>query len=577
MESMISENTLKSLSTPTSFTRGYNLYQDDAIFETSRQGDLLRGKCRGNSAPFYDVSVRLDEGGIQEAFCSCPYTFGGLCKHIIALMLTFIHSPEEFEEQKSTKELLEPLEKDEIINLISKMVNRYPELYPWLQNETAVISKISQMDDSLAQGKTVVSKAVYQNQIRRILRSLDGYRMSEAYWMIGDMVEQLSQIGDIAHQFLQAGDVQGALIIFSTLFTEVGKGYSGFDDSDGYLSSFIQDLALPLSEAILSADLTKAERIKLYKKLEPVIRDLKSYGFDDLDVILMAINRGWSDEPLIEAEDYDPEYAKYLNEVKLNVLDRQNRIEEYLKLALACGAYERYIVKQIELGEIDQALKVASETIASSEEALTVAQALRGAGRLSDALNLAEQGLDMEGMKNQLGLWLGPIEETQGRNYQAIQAYLAAFYEQPTLELYNTLKRLSAENWLHLQPILMQRLQDKRLANVLAEVYLAEEEWDQAIAIADNVSKWDYRLVESVVDAVLPHRPDWVIQACEAQAESLIGRTQSKYYEIAVIWLGKMKKAYLTTGRKAEWLAYLAALKAKYARRPALQAELSRL
>ena len=180
MESMISENTLKSLSTPTSFTRGYNLYHDDAIFDTSRQGDLLRGKCRGNSAPFYDVSVRLDEGGIQEAFCSCPYTFGGLCKHIIALMLTFIHSPEEFEEQKSTKELLEPLEKDEIINLISKMVDRYPELYPWLQNETAVISKISQMDDSLAQGKTVVSKAVYQNQIRKILRSLDGYRMSEA-------------------------------------------------------------------------------------------------------------------------------------------------------------------------------------------------------------------------------------------------------------------------------------------------------------------------------------------------------------------------------------------------------------
>jgi uncharacterized Zn finger protein len=57
----------------------------------------------------------------------------------------------------------------------------------------------------------------------------------------------------------------------------------------------------------------------------------------------------------------------------------------------------------------------------------------------------------------------------------------------------------------------------------------------------------------------------------------LIARTQSKYYSIAVNWLGKMKKAYISTGRKAEWLEYLENLKAKYYRRPALQAELRRL
>ena len=576
MENVVSEDTLKSLSTPTSFSRGDELYQDGAIFDTSRQSNVLRGKCRGSSAPYYEIVVRLDEGGFQEAYCSCPYSFGGLCKHIIALMLTFIHSPDEFAEQKSIKELLEPLEKDEIISVISKLVNRYPELYTWLQNETLVVSETSQPVQ--LQGKSRVSQAVYQNQIRRILRSLDGYRMSEAYWMMGDMVAQLSQIGDTAFEFLQSGDAQGALIIFSTLFIETGKGFSGFDDSDGYLSSFIEDLALPLCEAILSADLSNAERIKIYKKLEPIISDLHSYGFDDLDVILIAINRGWSDEPLIEAEDYNPRYANYLNEVKLNILERKNHIEEYLKICLQSGAIVRYVLKQLEIGEIDRALEVAFKNIASSDEALAVAIALREANRLSDALSLAEKGLEIEGRKNELGLWLGPIEETQGRTEQAIQAYLAAYYEAPTLELYNALKRLTAENWLHLRPILMLKLQENPShARVLADVYLAEQEWDQAIAIACKVSQWDYVLVEKVVDAVLPHRPDWVIQACEAQAEGLIARTQSKYYSIAVNWLGKMKKAYISTGRKAEWLEYLENLKAKYYRRPALQAELRRL
>jgi len=576
MENVVSEDTLKSLSTPTSFSRGDELYQDGAIFDTSRQSNVLRGKCRGSSAPYYEIVVRLDEGGIQEAYCSCPYSFGGLCKHIIALMLTFIHSPDEFAEQKSVYELLESLAKDEIISVISKLVNRYPELYTWLQNETLVVSETSQPVQ--LQGKSRVSQAVYQNQIRRILRSLDGYRMSEVYWMMGDMVAQLSQIGDTAFEFLQAGDAQGALIIFSTLFIETGKGFSGFDDSDGYLSGFIEDLALPLCEAILSADLSNVERIKIYKKLEPIISDLHSYGFDDLDVILIAINRGWSDEPLIEAEDYNPRYANYLNEVKLNILERKNHIEEYLKICLKSGAIVRYVLKQIEIGEIDRALEVAFKNIASSDEALAVAIALREANRLSDALSLAEKGVEMEGRKNELGLWLGPIEETQGRTEQAIQAYLAAYYEAPTLELYNALKRLTAENWLHLRPILMLKLQENPShARVLADVYLAEHEWDQAIAIACKVSQWDYVLVEKVVDAVLPHRPDWVIQACEAQAEGLIARTQSKYYSIAVNWLGKMKKAYISTGRKAEWLEYLENLKAKYYRRPALQAELRRL
>lgn len=576
MENVVSKDTLKSLSTPTSFSRGDELYQDGAIFDTSRQSNVLRGKCRGSSAPYYEIVVRLDEGGIQEAYCSCPYSFGGLCKHIIALMLTFIHSPDEFAEQKSIKELLEPLEKDEIISVISKLVNCYPELYAWLQNETLVVSETSQPVQ--LPGKSRVSQAVYQNQIRRILRSLDGYRMSEAYWMMRDMVAQLSQIGDTAFEFLQAGDAQGALIIFSTLFIETGKGFSGFDDSDGYLSGFIEDLALPLCDAILSASLSNAERIKLYKKLEPIIRDLHSYGFDDLDVILIAINRGWSDEPLIEAEDYNPRYANNLNEVKLNILERKNHIEEYLKICLKSGAIVRYVLKQIEIGEIDRALEVAFKNIASSDEALAVAIALREANRLTDALSLAEKGLEMEGRKNELGLWLGPIEETQGRTEQAIQAYLAAYYEAPTIELYNALKRLTVENWLHLRPILMLKLQENPShVRVLADVYLAEQEWDQAIAIACKVSQCDYVLVEKVVDAVLPHRPDWVIQACEAQADGLIARTQSKYYSIAVNWLGKMKKAYISTGRKAEWLEYLENLKAKYYRRPALQAELRRL
>jgi hypothetical protein len=51
---------------------------------------------------------------------------------------------------------------------------------------------------------------------------------------------------------------------------------------------------------------------------------------------------------------------------------------------------------------------------------------------LPDALRLAEKGLDLDGNKYDLGVWLGPIEETQGQTVQAIQAYQAAFTSLPS-------------------------------------------------------------------------------------------------------------------------------------------------
>jgi uncharacterized Zn finger protein len=310
--------------------------------------------------------------------------------------------------------------------------------------------------------------------------------------------------------------------------------------------------------------------------LEPVIEELSDYGIEDLDVILAALNLGWSDEVLDEEEEYYFDET-ILTEAKLNILERQARVEEYLKLCLEAGEYKRYILKQIEAGEFEKAKEVAWKTITQAGDALVIAKSLRDAGYLPDALNLAEKGLTLDGNKYNLGIWLGSIEETQGQIDKAIKAYQAAFTSLPSLELYGVLKKLSGTNWGNLRSVLMQVLQASPHVDVLADVYLSEEEWDKAIGIADKAGEWDYSLIEKVADAVFPFRPDWVIQVSRKQAEGLIAKTQSKYYAIAASWLAKMKQAYLSSGRKAEWLSYLDELKNNYSRRPALQAELSRL
>jgi uncharacterized Zn finger protein len=307
-----------------------------------------------------------------------------------------------------------------------------------------------------------------------------------------------------------------------------------------------------------------------------VILELCAYGIDDLDGILAALNRGWSGEMLDELEDYCFNET-ILIDAKLNILERQNRVEEYLELCLETGEYLRFILKQIELGEFEKAVEIAWETLTQADDALVVSKALRNAGQLPNALRLAEKGLGSSGSKHDLGVWLGPIEETQGRIEPAIQAYQAAFTSQPSLEVYISLKKLSGAKWEDLRVTLMQTLQASLYTDVLVDVYLFEGAWDEAILVANQTSDWNYSLIEKVTDAVFPFRPDWVIQASQKQAEGLIAKTQSKYYAIAANWLAKMKNAYLASDRKTEWLAYLEDLKSTYSRRPALQVELRTL
>jgi uncharacterized Zn finger protein len=71
----------------------------------------------------------------------------------------------------------------------------------------------------------------------------------------------------------------------------------------------------------------------------------------------------------------------------------------------------------------------------------------------------------------------------------------------------------------------------------------------------------ELRLLEKVASGAIAIHPDWVIRVSQEQAEELINKVQSKYYTAGVCWLKKAHAAYLATGQKAEWRAYLSNLR----------------
>ncbi len=603
----LTESIIRSGAAAQSFQRGQAYYQEGAISNTSRQGHILRGKCAGTQEPFYQIQVELDEAGIAQTHCSCPYEYGGYCKHLVALLLTYVHHPKRFTLRQEPAELLADLSQEDLVALVTKLLQDKPELYDWVE---AAISVPPSSSKTAKKKRKKVDAEVYRRQVSGIVHSLDRMRASEAYWQVGGLVGELRQVQATAMKFLDAGDADTALTILLTLLEESSRGIEFIDDSNGELGGFVGSLGQPLAEAILYLDLNAIERTKLADRLTRLIQYADDYGMEgDLDLAIQAAQFGWEELPpgrgvqrQVTDEEADDEWIEDeeeeewddedfqtsdawgqstspfgdLTEAKLNVLERQGRTDEYLALCQKAQRHLRYALKLCDLKRVPEAIKHAKKHLASADEAQQLAERLRSLKHITEALEIGERGLKLKGPKAALGEWLGPVEEAQGRNAQALAAWRAAFPENPSLETYKTLKRLADAGWKKLRPELMAKLKGSYHKQVLAEVLLFEEEWDEAIKVVEGRDVW-YPVVETVADAVLPHRTEWVVQISLKHAERLMAEPKSKNYPIAAEWLKRAKKAYALLGQTDEWRAYLRKVTEKYQCRPALQAHLQRL
>lgn len=120
---------VRSLATDKVFARGEAYYWDDVIFDTVKRGSVIEASCEAGSQPEpYHVTATLGENGVTEMTCTCPYDFGGACKHVVALLLTYVRRAQVFEARPTIEVALNARTKDELIALVQKMLTYYPDL-----------------------------------------------------------------------------------------------------------------------------------------------------------------------------------------------------------------------------------------------------------------------------------------------------------------------------------------------------------------------------------------------------------------------------------------------------------------
>ncbi len=570
----LTEARVREQSSSESFRRGEDYYRQGTVLSLTLRGGVLRSEVAGSQFAPYEVRVAFDEAGITGAACSCPYGWGGWCKHIVAALLACIHEPESVKERRALEEVLSGLDRDELQAILLRLAEHDPSLIDVIESELSLAP---------SPARPAVEAGAIRSQVRSIIHSLDYVRASEAYWHTGGVVDEVRRVLGGAWSFIEAGDGRNALLVLEAITDEYMQAWELLDDSDGEVGGFFEEVGAAWTEALLSAELTQREQENWGAKLDEWWGELEDYGVGEtFEAALRAAEEGWDHPPLLrilegEAQEEGDIVGRDdpLVIARLNVLERQGRYQEYLRLAEAGSRTTSYAAMLVRLGKVKEAVEYGLEHLYTPDEALAAARALRERGELEEALRIGEHGLSLDGRKGSLAVWVRDLASEMGETELALEAALAAFRADPDLVSYRQVRELSGEGWPKHRAELLDHLRQSAsyYSPGHVEVFLHEELIQDAI---DTVEKSPtYSLLRQVTDAAIESHPDWVIETCRKQAEEIMDSGKSSLYGKAVDWLAKARDAYLADEREGEWQAYLDDLidlhKRKYKLRPMLE------
>jgi uncharacterized Zn finger protein len=590
----IIESVIRRHTTPESFRRGQEYEELGAVLDVEVRGNLLLADVMGSVPEPYQVEIAFDASGITSASCSCPVEWGW-CKHIVATLLSCLHQPELIEDRPPLEPSLADLTPDQLRAIISNVATRDHTFARAVDAEIARLRAAASPATSTPtaaaaprpQPKPVDTKGL-RRQVRSAIHGLDRLSGSEAYWMVGSVVGEVRDLLEQPWAAIRAGDGRTALAMLEAITDEYVEEWTNLDDSDGEAGALFAEIGEAWTEALLTADLTPDERQTWVERLEEWDSEVSDYGVDDaFSAAIQATESGWDDPDLQHVlagkrgaeREWAGEADVGLTIARLNVLERQGRDEEYLRLARAEGLHAHYAAGLARLGRLDEAAAYALTHFSTPEETLSLAERLREREAPDLAIAVAEKGLSFDGPKLQLAVWLRDYAAELGRRDVALEAAEIAFNEERTLASYLRVQELAGDDW----PKHRERLLDK-LRKVGSrsfhlhgpvEILLHEGLIDAAVALVDGTS--DYYALEPVVKAALATHPDWAIRSSKQQAEPIMSQGKSEAYHHAVRWLGHARDAYLAAGRRPEWQAYLDELLHEHSRKYKLVAMLKAL
>ena len=188
--------------------RGLDYFHAGAVGNPTLCGYTLSGTCEGTDIDPYRVTVELTPTGIATTDCSCPYDWGGDCKHIVALLLTYAEEPDVIYSLDALLGALEEKPKPNLLQVISELLKRAPELAP-------IAQAFSEVPATPPRPEPLPLVTVYREQIDTVFGSgfLEQHRLC-------DVLSQLEDLRRHAESLAQLDETETALSILHALIDQ---------------------------------------------------------------------------------------------------------------------------------------------------------------------------------------------------------------------------------------------------------------------------------------------------------------------------------------------------------------------
>jgi uncharacterized Zn finger protein len=572
----LSEADIHGWTDPRSFGRGQRYYHSGHIINPRRQGDTLKARCIGSRPQPYRVEITLGRDGIAYGECSCPVGAGGHCKHAVALLLTWLHESSTFTVVEDLKTALERLSKSELIVLIQRMLDRYPDLETVL--ELPIVGETEEAPP--------VNADVIQRQAQGAFAGI-GY---DDWVDVRSIADQLLQLVDIGDDYVEIGQWRDAATIYQTVMDEALDGYGMLHDETGYLNEVV-DRCVEGLEGCLVATEDPFRREMLLQALFHVYRWDMDFGGIDMgyrapDIILELATpeekrqvSAWVREALSSdgSRWARQAYGHLLLQLEEAWLDDQ----AFLQFCRETGRREDLVERLLVLDRVEEAIEVARR--ANDYELLCLADVFLAQDHSDLAERLIRERLRSTRDRHLTG-WLKERALARGDQEEALALAEGLFWERPSLRGYEELRTLARplERWNDLRAAILSRLAEEEKRTLLIEIHLEENEVDHALEILEQMRgtprrRWAVdHLILQVAQAAEEERPREAIRLYKEAAEQLIARRGRGNYAVAASYLTRARDIHGRLDETWAWTTYIAELRASNPRLRALKDELNK-
>jgi len=561
----LSTEQIRDLGTSEVFDRARNYRDEERIERIDRFDETVSATVQGSQPEPYAVEIQFVDGAVEpetvDATCTCPYDWGGYCKHIIAVLLELAEGDVELEDEREAVErVLSDAHPEELREFLLDESERDADL------RRRLLTRFEEQDtQSLYDYKKEMSQQ---------------YRGPYTYQYEGP---DFSEFHDLAETHREQGNPLEAATIYRAM-TEVRienmdmvQDYYG-EDFETELDAFV--------ECIHEADLDHEEKREYIDYL------FERWGSDDSAVGTFS---GQYEDALWElcTDEEDLQYWRDLLEDNL-----PTEIPETSKPEDGIGSFDtrRYEAeRRIELyaDVLDalndtEALREVYEQyyLNIREFCVRYARLLADEGDVDRAIEVAEEGLDTFSNVGKLRRFL--IDIYADRDPERHEELLREqFLQSGDWEYYEQLRsRCSDDEWEDVVAEFEARFEDSNVHRLI-DLYLREGRTTDAFetvieaaraelddAFRRTVGDNGLAILSEYRDDVAEYDPETYYEVYEERLEPFLADTTGRdHYQTVVEYLEEMREL----GFDDEFEAFAAHLREKHSNRPAFLDEMGAL